>query len=418
MAIELEPLVKENPFDNLANDQPNRVSSPGSLRRSVDRRAATDLRKAREEWDSKRRAELRKAREETSAKSTTPAAKSCDKVKGVDALTDDQMLICVPDVACFDLTRKEWVLVDLNEIGDVAWNENLFDDLVWPADEKEILLAVAESYREGGEVTSSDIPDKKSRGTTIMIRGDTGEGRSFAVQTVAEKLHMPLYSISVGDMIRDFGNFETRLEETLERCIKWNAILLVRDLDFFFENTLEGTCAGATCATIVHHLEGHQGLVVLTCTTDTPFRPFLLAKIDLFLQIPSFATRQMTRQHWANALSTAVPLKDRHFTSEHLDKLAEKDTTGRQAKSAVKLAAMLARSKGSALKMEHLERVLNIKDAATCVPVPPHWDEDKPGLAPAPKERSSSPSYASDKGKWVGPAPPSVSWAPDDVPDF
>ena len=345
MVIELEPLVKENPFDNIAHDPSERVSSPGSLRRSQDRRAASDLRKAREEWGSK---------------TTTSVPKPRGKVMGVDPLTEDQMLICVPDVACFDLARKDWVLVDLNEIGDVAWNEDAFDDLIWPTEKKEILLAIAESYYQGGAGSFNDVLDKKSRGTTIMLTGPTGIGKSFAVEAVAEKLHMPLYSISVGDMIRDFNNFETRLEETLERCAKWKAILLVRNFDFFFKKTLEGTGAGDVCATILHHLERHQGLVFLTSWSLSPLNKLLTARFDLTLEVLTLPP-ELTRQIWANALSAVTSLRDRNFVAEHLDVLATKNVSGRGIRSVVKMASMLAKNKGVALKLEHLESVLRMQ---------------------------------------------------------
>lgn len=57
-----------------------------------------------------------------------------------------------------------------------------------------------------------------------------------------------------------------------------------------------------------------------------------------------------------------VPLRQRHFTSEHLDKLAETELNGREIKSVVKLARMAAKGKGEAFKMAHLERVLAIKE--------------------------------------------------------
>ena len=364
---ELEPLVKENPFDKVANNPTDRVSSPGSLRRSVDRRAATDLRKAREEWDTKRRLEerraatdSRKAREDSLLKNTASAAKPLGGAKSIDALTEDQMLICAPDAPCFDLTRKEWVVVDVSDIGDITWNDDLYDDLVWPAEEKQVLLAIAESYRRGGENPSNGVLDSKSRGTTIMLQGPIGAGKSFAVEAVAEKLHMPLYCIGVADLIRDFDEFETHLEDTLERCSKWNAILLIENLDFLFSKSLDGTVKGNVCAQLVDQLARHPGLVLLT-SSDSYWLPGLLKEafdLELCLGFPNLEEK---RKIWSNALSAAVPLKDRSFTSEHLDALAQYSIKGREIQSTVNMATKLAQFSGSSLKMEHVERVLELK---------------------------------------------------------
>ena len=377
MSPELEPLVRENPFDKVANNPSDRVSSPGSLRRSVDRRAATDLRKAREEWDTKRRLEERRAatdsrkgREDPFPKNMASAAKPLSSVKSVDPLTEDQMLICAPDAPCFDLLRKEWVAVDLDNIGDVAWNDDMYDDLVWPAEEKQMLLAIVESYRQGGEQPSSSVLDKKSRGTTIMLKGPIGVGKSFGVEAIAEKLHVPLYTIGVPDLIRDFDEFETRLEDTLERCSKWNAIMLIEHLDFLFSESLDGTVQGDVCAQIIEQLARHPGLVIFT-SSDTLRLPLHMIEIlDLELWI-RFPDTEEKRKIWSNALSAAVPLKDRSFTSEHLDTLARYSVKGREIQSSVNMANMLARSTGSSLRMEHVQKVLEFK-----FPIPPPFGED------------------------------------------
>lgn len=344
MAVDLDPLTKENPFDNLPSDSSDRIFSPGSLRRS----AATDLRKAREEWDSKTK---------------TPNPKPRRMIEGVPSLTDDDLIICVPDIACFDLARKEWALVDLTEIGDVAWNEEAFDDLVWPAEEKDLLLAVTQSYFSslGGAGIFTDIMDKKSRGTQIMLVGPSGCGKAYAVEAVAEKLHMPLYAISVGEMVVDFGKFEERLEDALDCCAKWNAILLLRNVDFFFGKTLEGTDRADFVAMVMRHLEQHPGLVFLTAESLDPVDSLLRAKLDLTIKIPS-PNKEMRRALWANALSAALPLRERNFSSENLDELATKQLMGREIKSAVKMAGMLAKSKGCSLRMEHIQTVLKLKE--------------------------------------------------------
>ena len=93
MAKGLDPLVKENVFDNQqGNHYQNggRVSSPGNLRRQRERRYVTDLRKARDEW------------------SKSEDTKKPLNGRGPQALTENQLLITVPDVAAFDLKRKEW----------------------------------------------------------------------------------------------------------------------------------------------------------------------------------------------------------------------------------------------------------------------------------------------------------------------
>ena len=65
---------------------------------------------------------------------------------------------------------------------------------------------------------------------------------------------------------------------------------------------------------------------------------------------------------WENAITQALPLRQRHFTSEHLNQLGEKELSSREIKSAVKMALMAAKAKDEPLKMAHVEKVLAIKE--------------------------------------------------------
>ena len=90
IARNLDPLIKENPFDKAQRDAALEAisSSPGSLRRQRERSYVTNLRKAREDWE-----------------------KAID-VKwssgNLLTLTEEQMLYTASFIPAFDLLRKTW----------------------------------------------------------------------------------------------------------------------------------------------------------------------------------------------------------------------------------------------------------------------------------------------------------------------
>lgn len=116
-------------------------------------------------------------------------------------------------------------------------------------------------------------------------------------------------------------------------------------------------------AVLAHHLSTHPGLVLFTCEKLTNIDPLLRSRFDLVIDVPALDA-PARRKVWENAISQAVPLRQRHFTSEHLDALAETELSGREIKSVVKLALMAAEAKGEAFRMVHLERVVAIKERA------------------------------------------------------
>jgi hypothetical protein len=53
--------------------------------------------------------------------------------------------------------------------------------------------------------------------------------------TVAENLRAPLYYMTAGELSLDASSLEQSLSDILERCTKWNAVLLLDEADVFLE---------------------------------------------------------------------------------------------------------------------------------------------------------------------------------------
>lgn len=52
---------------------------------------------------------------------------------------------------------------------------------------------------------------------------------------VAEKVHQPLYHVGASDLQGSSGTLEKNLNQTLLRCERWNAVLLIDECDVFLE---------------------------------------------------------------------------------------------------------------------------------------------------------------------------------------
>ena len=72
-------------------------------------------------------------------------------------LTDNEYLICVPFVRGYSFKSKEWVLLNIENLRPVQWTEDLFENLVLPAEEKDLLLALAKSHSDAKKNTFDDF---------------------------------------------------------------------------------------------------------------------------------------------------------------------------------------------------------------------------------------------------------------------
>lgn len=177
-------------------------------------------------------------------------------------------------------------------------------------------------------------------------------------------MHRLVYPLNIAQLVRDYSEDYKKIEDdivdTLERCRKWNGILQIKDLDYYLEKTLGPCSKHDTIAILTHHLTTHPGLVFFTTENASTMDSLLTSHFDLTIEVPASNTASR-RILWETAITQALPLRQRHFTSEHLEKLGETELSGREISSAVKMAQIAAKGEDEPLKMVHLEKVLAIK---------------------------------------------------------
>ena len=100
-------------------------------------------------------------------------------------LTEEQLLICVPFVRGFLLRRKQWAKFCVQEVQDIVWNEEAFDSLVLPNDEKDLLLAFAEGQANPNN-KFDDFIKGKGKGIVMLLSGAPGVGKTLTAEAVAE----------------------------------------------------------------------------------------------------------------------------------------------------------------------------------------------------------------------------------------
>jgi len=240
MPTNLLPLNKDNPFDKSQHVPPSESHSSisGILKRQRERSHVTGLRNAGKGWERTKPAHASGARDH--------------------ALTEEQILTTPPYLPAFDIARKtmgQFLLrcneilsvlilrkgsIGVGEFGDVLWNEDAYEDLVLPEDEKDLLLSIAKSHIDDPKKSEPDF-EKKSKGTVICLTGPSGSGKTMAVKAITEKLHLPLYSIDTAEIKGDFTKFDDAVFFAFERCLKFNAILVFHSIDFLLNEEPDPT---------------------------------------------------------------------------------------------------------------------------------------------------------------------------------
>ncbi|KAI1444641.1 P-loop containing nucleoside triphosphate hydrolase protein [Annulohypoxylon stygium] len=275
-----------------------------------------------------------------------------------DPLTEDEYMLTRPRVAGFAISGKGWYKFNVTDISPVAWNDNLLQNLVIQNQEKEMLLALVSQTMESGDEGFDDFFKGKGKGLVLLLAGPPGVGKTLTAESVAEELKRPLYRVGAGDLGTAVSRVESSLKSAFDQCAHWNAVLLIDEADVFLERrSSDRMNQNELVSVFLSTLEYYQGVLILTTNRTRDMDSAFESRIDIILTY-NHLSQDIRRQIWSKFLER---LPSAEIKERDLDDLARWVINGRQIKSAVKTACIIAIKQGKPLGMEHLNVVLDVR---------------------------------------------------------
>lgn len=281
------------------------------------------------------------------------------------SLTEEQLLCCTEKVRGYSLRDKEWFQFYVDNIKDIEWNDKAFDALVAPPEQKDLILAFAESQiKNAGHF--DDVIQGKGKGIIMLLSGPPGVGKTLTCEAVAEAMKVPLFSVGAADLGSKPREVEKALGDILEMCAKWNAVVLLDEADVFLEpRTSLSLDRNRLVSIFLRQLEYFEGIMFLTTNRIESMDPAFESRIHLSLQYHEL-DKAARRQVWSTFLHRSSEMEESNvgaFSDADLDRLAKVPLNGRQIKNMLKTAQLLASRYDEVLGMKHLTMVLDLRNA-------------------------------------------------------
>ncbi|KAL1800365.1 hypothetical protein ACET3X_000707 [Alternaria dauci] len=274
-------------------------------------------------------------------------------------LTEHHHLLCLPRVRGYSLKKKKWLLFYVDLVQDIDFNDNAFASLVLPEDQKELVLAFAESQAMN-QTGFDDVISGKGRGHITLLSGPPGVGKTLTAESVAEHMRAPLFMMSAGDLGIDPDEVETKLTNILEMISKWNAVLLLDECDVFLEaRSTHDLERNKLVSIFLRVLEYYEGLLFLTTNRVDNIDAAFQSRIHISLAYPNL-TSASRKSIWQNFLKSLGGGLD-GWKDGDLEDLASVELNGRQIKNVLKSASLLAARKKDSLNKKYVDMVLGIE---------------------------------------------------------
>lgn len=272
-------------------------------------------------------------------------------------LEDEQLIHCTSLLKGYALKSKRWLSFFVDTVSGIVWNSEAFRNLVLPDDQKELILAFAESqvmYKD----TFDDVISGKGKGIIMLLSGGPGIGKTLTAESVAENMKVPLYMMSAGDLGVKSSEVESNLTTILEMVAKWNAVLLLDECDVFLEaRSAHDLERNKIVSIFLRTLEYYEGILFLTTNRVKNMDPAFQSRIHISMEYPDLDKAART-QVWKNFLDRGIK---HELSAAEIEKLADVEINGRQIKNVLKTGQLLACHKGVPLRYTHLRTVLNVE---------------------------------------------------------
>jgi len=226
-----------------------------------------------------------------------------------------------------------------------------------------------------------------------LLHGPPGVGKTLTAEAIAEYLHCPLYSVSVGELGTSTEQLEAKLQDILELASIWSAVTLIDEADIFLEaRTNSDIVRNAMVGIFLRKLEYHQGVLFLTTNRVSCFDPAFNSRISVAIKYDDLSS-DARGLVWKNLVEAALNKEKRNKEDEEdeddddeeklkrrnkekqkeddedkssvledikNDKFDQYVLNGRQIRTAIRLGIALARSEKKKLNTNHVTRTIVI----------------------------------------------------------
>jgi SpoVK/Ycf46/Vps4 family AAA+-type ATPase len=221
----------------------------------------------------------------------------------------------------------------VDDIKPMVWNDEAYDHLVYPEEQKDLVLSFVENHKRTRSGTD-DVIMGKGQGLILLLSGPPGTGKTLTAEAVADKTRRPLYYLQAEDLGINASLLGSKIKKVFEMATEWDAVILLDEADVFMaERNPNDIARNELVSIFLREIEYFRGIIFLTTnlydTIDTAFRSRVNIHL-LFNPLPP-ASRLVLWSKFLERLppmkgKTESPLKD--LDGEDLKELAKWELNG------------------------------------------------------------------------------------------
>lgn len=250
-------------------------------------------------------------------------------------------------------------LFNVEYMSDVVYNEKAYDELCLSSTSSGIDIKdlVKTAVLNKPNVSYADIMPGKSTGFICLLYGEPGVGKTLTAEAISELAHMPLYKVGFGSLGTTPAHIEKNIDEIFTRVTKWNAMLLIDEVDAIIEKRGKDLTMNAIVSIFLRYIENFSGILFLTTNRHTTIDPAFDSRITLKLKY-EFTEEMREKVFRHNLVAIGAP----DDTVEYSTVLKSRNANGRQITNIMKLCLLFTNGAGPSVSRELVDKAMLLSD--------------------------------------------------------
>lgn len=259
-----------------------------------------------------------------------------------------------PFIWCFNLESHSEGWVHMQALTPYKYRPEIKDKLILSPEHSDLIDALTADR----EVLMEDIVSGKSGGTTIILQGKAGTGKTLTAEVYAEVMKVPLYRVHSGQLGIEAETVESVLKDAMKRASRWNCALLIDECDVFLRSRGDSLEHNAIVGVFLRVLEYFGGLLFLTTNRVDQIDEAILSRAIANIKFgpPGEEERARLWETLGEVYGIKL-LKDKKNCKE----LAKMVCTGRDIKGLIRLATKYTRQRKKVLAVADIKRMAIFK---------------------------------------------------------
>lgn len=236
-------------------------------------------------------------------------------------------------------------------------------DLILPDDQLRQLHEIADRARFAHQVHnqwgfSRRIPN--ANGVSALFAGESGTGKTLAVQVIANELGLALYRIDLSAVVSKYiGETEKNLSTIFSEARSSNAILFFDEADALFGKRSEvkdarDRYANIEIAYLLQQIEDYDGVAIMATNLRQNLDEAFTRRLDFLIDFP-FPDENYREKIWAAHFPPEAPLDP----NVDMRALAERyHLAGGNIRNAALASAYLAAADGGVITTQHVQNAV------------------------------------------------------------